>query len=91
MTSAPPAAIRSAPERTEKSAAVKTRFCSQCGNSLHPFTDTCDNCGTVNELKNPWYTRILGAGLFLALILFVVDFPGLIRFLSALFARFTGQ
>lgn len=70
---------------------MKTRFCSQCGDSLHPYKDTCENCGTVNELKNPWYTRLVGAGLFLVLILVVVDFPGLIRFWSALFARFAGH
>jgi hypothetical protein len=70
---------------------MKTRTCARCGETLHPFKDTCEHCGHVNELKTPWYTPLVGAALFVILILVAVDIPGLIEFLSRLLGGFLGR
>ena len=70
---------------------MKPRFCAKCGESLHPFKDTCETCGAINRMAMPWYTPLIGAMLFVILILVAVDIPGLVEFLGRVLAPILGR
>ena len=53
--------------------------CANCGATLHPFGDACDECGhPVAEPDPPWF-KLAGMLIALAVVLLLADWQGVLH------------
>jgi hypothetical protein len=59
-----------------------SRRCRACGAAVPWLADQCRSCGATRPAPTPWYVYLLGAVLFAALLLWMLDLDSLARLLG---------